>query len=84
MGEKWIHEWIGIFIKDRGKRGQKRNRENSAWFVDREGNVGNWWKKSNGPNKNDTSKGWVTNIEIKITRRKIENEGRNKVNDSTV
>ena len=41
-------------------------------------------KKSNEPNKNDTSKGWVTNIEIKITRRKIENEGRNKVNDSTV
>ena len=32
---------------------KKRDWENSAWFVDREGNVGNWWKNFNEPNKND-------------------------------
>ena len=30
-----------MFIKGRGKRGQKMDWKNSAWFVDREGNVGN-------------------------------------------
>ena len=53
MGEKWIHECIGMFIGGRGKRGQKRDWENSTWFVDGEGNVGNWWKKSTELNKND-------------------------------
>ena len=53
MGDKWIHEFIGMFIKGRNKRGQKKGCENSAWFVDREGNVGNQWKISNEPNKND-------------------------------
>ena len=53
MGEKWINECIGMFIKDRGKNGQKMGRGKSTSFMDREGNVGNWWKKSNEPNKND-------------------------------
>ena len=53
IGGKWIHECFGMFIMDRGKRGQKREWENSAWFVDREVNVGNWWKKFNEPNEND-------------------------------
>ena len=53
VGEKWIHECIGMFIKGREKRGQKREWRNSAWFVDREGSVGNWWKISNELNKND-------------------------------
>ena len=44
VGGKWILEC---------KRDQKRDSENSAWFADREANVGNWWKKSNKPNKND-------------------------------
>ena len=39
--EKSIHECIGMFIKGRGKRDQKRDWENSARFVDRDGNVGN-------------------------------------------
>ena len=30
------------------------------------------------------SKGWVTNIEIETIRRKIENEGRDKVNEGTI
>ena len=30
------------------------------------------------------SKGWVTNIEIEKIRRKIENEGRNEVNEGTI
>ena len=30
------------------------------------------------------SKGWVTNIEIETTRRKIENEGRDEVNEGTI
>ena len=30
------------------------------------------------------SKGWVINIEIKTIRRKIENEGRNKVNEGRI
>ena len=44
---KWekIHECIGMFIEGREKKkSQKRNWENCAWFVDREDNVGNWWK----------------------------------------
>ena len=41
MGEKWIQ-----FIKGKENKGQKRNWENSAWFMDREENVGNLWKKS--------------------------------------
>ena len=53
VGEKWIHKCIGMFIKGREKRGQKRDWRNSAWFVDREGSVGNWWKISNDLNKND-------------------------------
>ena len=40
--------------------------------------------KSNEPNKNDKSKGWVTNIEIETIRRKIENEGRDEVNEGTI
>ena len=31
-----------------------------------------------------TSKGWVTNIEIETIRRKIENEGRDEVNEGTI
>ena len=53
MGEKWIHECIGMFVKGREKRVQKWDWGNTPWFVDREGNVGNWWKTSNEPNKND-------------------------------
>ena len=30
------------------------------------------------------SKGWVTNIEIETIRRKIENEGRDEVNEGTI
>ena len=44
-----------MFTEGREKRGQKRDWKNSAWFVDREGTVGNSWKKSNEPNKNNTA-----------------------------
>ena len=80
MGEKWIHECIGMFIKSIEKMGPKRDWKNSAWFVDREGNVGKWWENSNEPN----TKGCVANTEIETIRRKIENEGRDEVNEGTM
>ena len=45
VGEMRIHECIGMFIKVIENRDQNRDWENSAWFVDREENVGNWWRK---------------------------------------
>ena len=45
--------------------------------MDREGNVENWWKKSNEPN----TKGYVANTEIETIRWRIDNEGRDEVNE---
>ena len=42
--------------------------------MDTEGNNGNWWKNLMNQIKMFKSKGWVTNIEIKTIRRKIEEE----------
>ena len=64
-----------MFIKGR----EERDWENSAWFVDGEGNVGNWWKISNEQIRMIKAKGWVTNTEKETIRRKIENEGRMKL-----
>ena len=69
-----------MFIKGIEKRGPKRDWKNSVWFVDREGNVGNWWKKSNEPNK----KGCVANTEIETIRWKIDYEVRDEVNEGTM
>ena len=70
--EKWILEC---------KRGQKRYLENSAWFADREENVGNWLKKNLiNQIRMIKSKGWVTNMELETIKRKLENEGRDEVN----
>ena len=83
MGEKWIHECIGIFIKGSRKSGQKRNLGNSAWFVDREGNEGNWWKKSIEPSKNDQVQRFGNKYRNRNNQEKIENEGRGEVNEGT-
>ena len=69
-----------MFIKGIEKRGPKRDWKNSVWFVDREGNVGNWWKKSNEP----STKGCVANTEIETIRWKIDYEGRDEVNEGTM
>ena len=71
VGGKWILEC---------KRDKKRDSENSAWFADREANVGNWWKNPINQIRMIKSKGWVTNIETETIRKKLENEGRDEVN----
>ena len=52
-----------MFIEGREKRGQKREWENSAWFLDTEDNVGNWWKNLMNQIRMINSKGRVRNIE---------------------
>ena len=82
VGEKWIHEWIGMLIKGREKGSQRRDWENSVWFVDREGNVGNWWKNLMIRIRMIKSKGWITNMEIETIKIKIDNEGKDEVEGS--
>ena len=80
-----------MFIKDREKRGQKilgkilKNLrkivhglwiEKGMWEID-EKNLMNQIRMIK-------SKGWVTNTEIKTIRRKIENEGRDEVNEGAM
>ena len=73
-----------MFIEGREKRGQKREWENSAWFLDREDNVGNWWKNLMNHIRMINSKGRVRNIETETIRRKIENKSRDEVNEGTI
>ena len=82
MGEKWIHEWIGMLIKAREKGSQRRDWENSVWFVDRERDVGNWWKNLMIRIRMIKSKGWITNMEIETIKIKIDNEGKDEVEGS--
>ena len=73
-----------MFIKGRGKRGQKGTGkivhdlwiEMGMWEIDE--------KKLMNQIRMIKSKGWVTNIEIETIRRKIENEGRDEVNEGTI
>ena len=82
VGENWIHEWIGMLIKGREKGSQRRDWENSVWFVDREGNVGNWWKNLMIRIRMIKSKGWITNMEIETIKIKTDNEGKDEVEGS--
>ena len=73
-----------MFIKGTGKRGQEGSgkivhdlwTDKGMWEIDEK----NLMKQI----RMIKSEGWVTNIEIETIRRKIENEGRDEVNERTI